>query len=78
MLILLPDSEDGLPDLEKTLSLRMLHECVEGIDVREVRLFMRRFKMTRGVNLSGPLSTLGMPLEAGQVALDAGHASRLA
>ena len=63
MLVLLPDRKDGLRDLEKTLSLRMLHDCVAKMRTREVELFLPRFKITWGtVNLRDQLTALGMPL----------------
>ncbi len=63
MLILLPDRKDGLRDLEKTLSTRMLHECVAQMDVREVKLFFPRFKITWGtVDTRSHLTALGMTL----------------
>lgn len=61
MLVLLPDRRDGLRDLEKQLSARMLHDCVTQMSVREVRLFLPRFRITWGaVNVRDPLSALGM------------------
>jgi serpin B len=63
MLVLLPDRKDGLRDLEKTLSARMLHDCVAQMGTREIKLFLPRFKITWGtVNVSDHLTALGMPL----------------
>jgi serpin B len=63
MLVLLPDRKDGLRDLEKTLSARMLHDCVAQMGTREVKLFLPRFKITWGtVNVRDQLTALGMPL----------------
>ena len=63
MLLLLPDQQDGLRDLEKTLSARMLHDCVEQMGVREVELFLPRFKITWGtIDIHDQLTTLGMAL----------------
>jgi serpin B len=63
MLVLLPDRKDGLRDLEKKLSARMLHECVTRMEVREVKLFLPRFKITWGtVDMRNHLTELGMPL----------------
>ena len=63
MLVLLPDRKDGLRDLEKTISARMLYDCVTQMDIREVKLFLPRFKLTWGtVNLCAQLTALGMPL----------------
>jgi serpin B len=63
MLVLLPDRKDGLRDLEKKLSARMVHDCVAQMATREVKLFLPRFKITWGtVNVSDQLTVLGMPL----------------
>ena len=63
MLVLLPDRKDGLRDLEKTLSARMLHDCVAQMVIREVKLFLPRFKITWGtVDVRDQLTALGMPL----------------
>ena len=63
MLVLLPNKKDGLRDLEKKLSARMLHDCVARLALTEVELFLPRFKFTWGtVNLRDQLTTLGMTL----------------
>jgi len=63
MLVLLPDRKEGLDDLERTLSARMLRECVAQMHVREVKLFLPRFRITWGAaNLSSQLAAMGMPL----------------
>src|SRR5262249_46069968 len=63
MLVLLPDRKGELRDLEETLSAQMLHDCVSRMDIREVKLFLPRFKSTWGtVNMRDQLTTLGMPL----------------
>jgi len=62
MLVLLPDRKGELRDLEETLSAQMLHDCVSRMDIREVKLFLPRFKSTWGtVNMRDQLTTLGMP-----------------
>jgi serpin B len=61
--VLLPDKKDGLRNLETRLSARMLHECVAKMGVREVKLFLPRFKITWGtVNMGDQLTALGMTL----------------
>ena len=63
MLVLLPDRKDRLRDLERTLSTRMLNQCVARTHKTEVKLFLPRFKVSWGaVNLKDQLTTLGMPL----------------
>jgi serpin B len=69
MLVLLPNRKDGLRDLEKALSMRMLQDCEAQMANHEVELFLPRFKITWGtVNLRDQLTALGMPLafEGGQ------------
>ena len=63
MLVLLPDRTDGLRDLEKTLSARMLHDCVVQMGTREIKPSSHGSKITWGtVDVSGHLTALGMPL----------------
>ena len=63
MLVLLPDKKDGLRDLEARLSARMLHDFMTKMLVREVKLFLPRFRMTwEPVGLRTELCALGMPL----------------
>jgi serine protease inhibitor len=63
MLVILPDRKDGLTKLEKTLSARMLRDCVQQMNIREVKLFLPRFKTTwDGFDMSMHISVLGMPL----------------
>jgi serpin B len=63
MLVLLPERKDGLGDLEKTLSTRMLHDCVKRMSVQEVMLFLPRFKISWGTfDMCDTLSALGMTL----------------
>lgn len=63
MLVLLPDRKDGLGNLEETLSAQMLDDCMARMGVREVKLYLPRFKVTWGtVNMRDHLTSLGMPL----------------
>lgn len=63
MLVLLPDRQDGLQELEQTLSLQRLDDCVARLRVREVKLFLPRFEITWGTEeMSGELAALGMTL----------------
>jgi serpin B len=63
MLVLLPDRKDGLRDLENRLSARMLRDCVTQMAVREVKLFLPRFKITWGtVNVCRQLAAIGITL----------------
>jgi serpin B len=63
MLVLLPADKDGLPNLEKQLSARMLNDCVAQMRNCKIELFLPRFEMTWGTaNLRDELRGLGMPL----------------
>ena len=64
MLVLLPDRKDGLRDLERKLSTRMLNQCVARTkNTGNVKLFLPRFKISWGAfNLNDQLMTLGMPV----------------
>ncbi len=63
MLVLLPDRKEGLWDLEKRVSARVLDECVTQMVTRGVELFLPRFTLTWGtVDLGAQLTALGMPL----------------
>jgi serpin B len=63
MLVLLPDRRDGLRDLEKRLTERMLRDCSAQMETREVKLFLPRFKITWGTeDLRDQLIALGMAL----------------
>ena len=71
MLVVLPDREDGLADLEEKLSVRMLHDCVAGMTYRMVNLFLPRFEIRPDtMDLSAPIAALGMPLAFDRVRAD--------
>jgi serine protease inhibitor len=57
----LPDRRDGLRDLQQALSVHMLRDCMTRMSVREVNLFLPRFKFTWGsVDIRDQLAALGM------------------
>jgi serpin B len=63
MLVVLPDRRDGLRDLEQRLSARMLHQIVEQMHSRQVKLFLPRFTFNWGTaDICAALAALGMPL----------------
>ena len=63
MLVFLPNRKDGLLDLEKRLQADMLEECVKRMQVREIKIFLPKFKLTWGtINLKNQLSAIGMPI----------------
>ncbi len=62
MMIILPRSIDGLPDLEKALSASKLNEVVGKLAPVRVQVGLPKFKMTESTELKTPLAELGMPL----------------
>jgi len=62
MLVLLPDREDRLQDLEDMLCARMLDECDAQMLAREVDVFVPRFRTAWGTEMHQELGALGMPL----------------
>jgi len=61
MLILLPRKANGLPALEKKLTVANLEKRTSGLRSRKVRTYIPRFKLTEQFELSSMLSALGMP-----------------
>ena len=63
MIVLLPDKNDGLWNLETRISGPMLQECLPRMAEREVRLSLPRFKISWGIeDVRRNLQALGMPL----------------
>jgi serpin B len=62
MVVVLPRSKDGLPQLEKALSLEKLEGSVQALKSRRVEIGLPKFKLTALCELKGPLSALGMPV----------------
>jgi serpin B len=63
MLVLLPKRWYALRLLERRLSARMIHDCLTQLRVREIKLFIPRFKMTwDSVEIGERLRQLGMQL----------------
>lgn len=63
MLVLLPNRKDGLQYLEKTISAKMISDCVAKMRVHEVKLFLPRFRIIWGtVDMRDQLTNLGMTL----------------
>ena len=70
MVVLLPDRNEGLRDLEPGLSAPLIREFLRRQGTRRVKLFLPRFKISWGaVDLPGTLNQLGVHL-----AFDAGRA----
>lgn len=61
MLIILPESFDGLPELERGLTWEKLKGWIGTLGGGEVRVAIPKFKMTSSFELTGVLAALGMP-----------------
>jgi serine protease inhibitor len=59
MLIVLPREPDGLPTLEKKLTLENLRKWSDN-DFREIEIYLPRFKITAEFSLKDTLAALGM------------------
>ncbi len=62
MCVLLPDSVDGLADLEKSLTTDQLKAWLGGLKTKNVSLTFPKFKATKEFELSKTLAAMGMPL----------------
>jgi serpin B len=62
MVILLPKTNDGLAELEASLSFTMLEGWLKKLSSHRVNVSLPRFKLTAELELKGALSELGMPL----------------
>lgn len=60
MLVLLPMAEDGLNELEKKLSERLLNDVISNLREKEVTVYLPKFKMESEFHLGPLLSTMGM------------------
>lgn len=60
MVILLPQKADGLPELEKSLTPKVLSAAMEQTRSVEVNLQLPKFKMESSFTLNDALSSLGM------------------
>lgn len=61
MLVLLPKQANGLPALEKLLTIANLNKWVEAMQEYRVRLFLPKFKLETFYSLPPVLKTMGMP-----------------
>jgi len=62
MVILLPKTIDGLPQLESSLSLSKLETWLAKLSSRRVEVSLPKFKLTEASELRDALSELGMPI----------------
>jgi len=60
MIILLPSKVDGVTELDKSLSLENLENWISKLYLEEITVYLPRFKMTSGFELSKILKSLGM------------------
>jgi serine protease inhibitor len=61
MVILLPDSRDGLPGLESRLSPAFLTELLEDLPKQELAIHLPKFEARTHVRLEDTLAAMGMP-----------------
>ena len=61
MVILLPVKEDGLSDMEKSLTSESLEKWLKGLRKQEIMVALPKFKMTTDFELAEYLKKMGMP-----------------
>ncbi|KAL4232229.1 hypothetical protein ACF0H5_009803 [Mactra antiquata] len=61
MIVILPNNNDGLPALEKKLTLNLLQRIVKDIHPATVDILLPKFKLESSLELKAALSALGMP-----------------
>jgi serpin B len=62
MLVLLPDTSDGLADMEAKLTAENLRQWTTGLVRRDVLVYLPRFSEESGFGLGSTLAAMGMPL----------------
>ncbi len=62
MVVILPETVDGLPELEAQLSAAKLDQWIKNLRPTKVQVFLPRFKATSEFSLKDVLAKLGMPL----------------
>ncbi len=60
MVVLLPKKVDGLPELEKTLTVDKLAALISKLNIREVNAFLPKFKLETSFGLNPTLQAMGM------------------
>lgn len=70
MVILLPNTTDGIAELGKSLDYKYYQEIIEGLQSTDVHLSLPKFKMDLQLELSSTLSQMGMPLAFSQTGTD--------
>jgi len=61
MIILLPKQHDGLAALEESLNPANLDEWLDSLQWKKVKVFLPKFKVSTGFELSKTLKNMGMP-----------------
>jgi serpin B len=61
MIVLLPRQRDGLAELESSLNPANLDEWLDGLRRKKVKVFLPKFKVSTGFELSNTLKKMGMP-----------------
>jgi serpin B len=62
MLVLLPRTPDGLPDLERSLSATKIAALWANLRKQQVEVYLPKFKLDASFSLNGALQALGMRL----------------
>jgi serpin B len=62
MVFLLPDTDDGLPALEREPTAERLDALLAGLEPREVRVALPKVKIDLAAPLAPTLAAMGMPL----------------
>ncbi|MFL9887749.1 serpin family protein [Paraburkholderia agricolaris] len=70
MVVVLPERQDGLADLEATLSAERLDAWLASATMTEVKIWLPTFQSATSVDLSNTLKTLGMRKAFSQVEAD--------
>ncbi|MDM8560478.1 serpin family protein [Candidatus Parabeggiatoa sp. HSG14] len=61
MIVILPQQRNGLAKLEKSLSVERLDEWVSRFRWQKIRVYLPKFKINTGFELSKMLASMGMP-----------------
>ena len=60
MVVFLPKKADGLPELEKTITVDKIGSLLANLPVREVNIYLPKFKLETSFGLTSTLEALGM------------------
>lgn len=62
MVVIVPKSAEGLPEIEKSLTLGKIDEWIKQMQAQRINVYLPRFKTSFRVDLKERLSEMGMPL----------------